>query len=77
MPQLVDVDGKTVPVRSRKLRDPNVDNVWVLMTTKGKLFDIDMPLYELRQTADGWEYLVSKARLISHLRLVTPPFRIE
>lgn len=77
MPQLVDVDGKTVPVRSRKLRDPHVDNVWVLMTTKGKLFDIDMPLFELQQTADGWEYLVSKARLIKHLRTVTPPFRIE
>ncbi len=93
MPRLVDTDGKTVPVISRKMREPaphlfNWDKyrkigivqgmaVWVTMTTKGQLLDASIPLYDLTQTADGWEYLVSKARLIRHLRLVTPPFRIE
>lgn len=93
MPRVVDVDGKTIPVISRKMRTPapnlwNWDKyqkigitqgmaVWVTMTTKQQLFDASIPLYELTQTADGWEYLVNKARLIEHLRLVTPPFRLE
>lgn len=93
MPKLVDVDGKTMPVISRKMRTPSPRlcnwpkyqkmgivqgmSVWVTMTTKQQLLDASIPLYDLIQTADGWEYLVSKARLIRHLRTVTPPFRIE
>lgn len=93
MPRLVDVDGKTIPVLSRKMRQPSPElwnwekyqkigivqgmAVWVVMTTKQQLFDASIPLYDLTQTADGWEYLVSKGRLIRHLRTVTPPFRIE
>ena len=93
MPQLIDVDGKTVPVISRKMRNPTRDlwnwdryqeigikegmSVWVTMTTKGKLFDANIPLFDLQQTADGWEYLVDKAMLIKYLRTLTPPFKLD
>lgn len=97
MPQLKDVDGKTVPVLSRKLRNPPVFTtkcekhylnrngeimilrkkmVWVVMTTKGNLADAGLKHVDLRQTADGWEYLVREADLIRYLRTVTPPFRV-
>lgn len=91
MAQLVDVDGKTVPVLSRKLRDPHPshhqwnlyqklgikqgDTVWVTMTTKDKLDIAGIKRYTLTQTVDGWEYLVKKADLVSYLRTVIPPFR--
>lgn len=92
MPQLVDVDGRTVPVISRKMRTPapglwNWDKyqemgfkegevVWVTMTTKGKLDEAGIERYALTQTADGWEYLVRKSDLIWYLRTVDPPFRV-
>ena len=92
MPQLVDVDGKTVPVRSRKLREPapglhkwdeyqrmgikEGETVWVTMTTKGQLADVGIERFDMRQTTDGWEYLVMKAELIGYLKTINPPFKV-
>lgn len=92
MPQLVDVDGKTVPVISRKLREFTSKHhlwdsyqglgieegnvVWVTMTTKDKLDEAGIQRYILTQTADGWEYLVRKSDLIGYLRTVNSPFRV-
>ena len=92
MAQLVDADERTVPVMSRKMREPSPnlwnwdkyqemglkegEAIWVTMTTKGKLDEAGIERYALTQTVDGWEYLVRKSDLIRHLRIVTPPFKV-
>ena len=70
MALLTDIDGKTIPVISRKVREPmpHLHNwkryqelgikqgtaIWVTMTTTKQLAGACMTLYDLMHTADGW-----------------------
>jgi hypothetical protein len=90
MPLLYDKNDRTIPVESRKLRQPETqpyhyktypvppkEMVWVTMTTMGNLKDVKITLYHKQQTADGWEYLVNKQQWLDHLKTLQGPFRVS